>query len=103
MYRKLGFKPGFRVGLVAAPDHYGDLLAGVEGVTFEESRACDLDAIHLFLTGPDDIAQTIAEALPRLRAGGMLWVSWAKKSSPLHGGSPKTTFARRCCRWAGSM
>ncbi|WP_193139699.1 DUF3052 family protein [Meridianimarinicoccus sp. MJW13] len=86
LYKKLGFKPGFRVGLVAAPDHYGDLLAGVEEVTFEGPRAGDLDAIHMFLSSPDDIAQTITDALPRLRPGGMLWVSWTKKSSALHTG-----------------
>ena len=83
---KLGFKPGWRVGLVDAPAGYPDLVAGADGVAFLDGDDRDLDAVHLFLRGGDPIAARAAAAIARLRTGGMLWLSWAKKSSKLHAG-----------------
>ncbi|MCT8161450.1 hypothetical protein [Pseudoruegeria sp. SHC-113] len=82
LFQKLGFKPGFRVGLRAAPAHYPDLLAGAEGVDFVDEGGA-LDAVHLFLHGPEGIASAAAAALADLREGGMLWISWPKKPSKL--------------------
>lgn len=84
LHAKLGFKPGWRVALVDAPERYRDLLAGADEVAFlhdlrRDGR--DLDAVHLFLTDPRGIAEAATAAIPHLREGGMLWVSWRKKSS----------------------
>lgn len=87
--KKLGFKPGFVVGVVDAPDNYGDLLSGAEDVTFVhvlDRGDAGLDAVHAFLQGPLAIADTAQRAIDTLKPGGMLWLSWAKKSSPLYAG-----------------
>lgn len=86
LVRKLGFKPGWRGGLVRAPDHCFALLDGAEGIGFKAERASGLDTVDLFLAGPDGIGAAAALAVARLRKGGVLWVSWAKKSSPRHAG-----------------
>ena len=84
--KKLGFKPGFAVRVVDGPDGYPDLLSGAEGVAFTDEGDGPFDAVHLFLLSPDAIADKAAKAIANLREGGMLWISWAKKSSPLHAG-----------------
>ena len=84
--KKLGFKPGFSVCVVDRLDGYADLLAGAEGVDFYHEGEGPFDAVHLFLHGPEAIADKASEAIASLREGGMLWISWAKKSSQLHAG-----------------
>jgi len=81
---KLGFKPGMRVAVLAAPDHYDALLSGAEGVAFT-GRETGVGAVHLFLRAASDLDQ-VAGLLPLLAPGGMLWLSWAKKSSKLYAG-----------------
>lgn len=84
---KLGFRPGWRVGLLDAPDAYLALVHGTPGVTFAPiGDLAECDAAHLFLYDPDEIATAALGGIERLRAGGMLWLSWAKKSSPSHAG-----------------
>ncbi|MCG6902878.1 MAG: hypothetical protein LJE68_09380 [Rhodobacter sp.] len=86
---KLGFKPGSDVLVLDAPDHYDELLAGAEDVNFHHRAgdvAQDFDAAHVFLHDPGRIAAQAEFAIGRLRPGGMLWLSWAKKSSGLHAG-----------------
>lgn len=85
LHQKLGFKPGWLVGLVAPPPQYPDLVAGAENVQFVETGT-SLDVVHLFLHAPEGIDDQALAAIDRLREGGMLWVSWAKKSSKLHAG-----------------
>ncbi|WP_341368374.1 hypothetical protein [Yoonia sp. BS5-3] len=87
LHKKLGFKPGMTVGVIAAPEHYCVLLADAEEVSFS-FKAGDgpFDAVHLFLPAPADIAAQSKDAIAKLNPGGMLWISWAKKSSKLHAG-----------------
>ena len=85
--KKLGFQPGMRVLTLAAPDHYAGLLAGAQDVTFvSDPTEATVDAAHVFLHGGEDIAYLAGAVLAQLRVGGMLWVSWAKKSSKSHAG-----------------
>lgn len=85
LWAKLGFKPGYAVRTLNAPAHYPNLTAGADGVLFDPA-ADPADAVHMFLNHPDQIAELAAEQIAHIRPGGMLWVSWAKKSSPLHAG-----------------
>ncbi len=85
LYQKLGFKPGFRVGLINAPARYPALLADAADVEFVQSGT-GLDAVHVFLSEPEGIAPSAKASIPRLKSGGMLWLSWAKKASKLHAG-----------------
>ena len=41
------------------------------------------DFIHLFVKATADLARDLPKLEPRLADGGMLWVSWPKKSSKL--------------------
>lgn len=85
LYRKLEFKPGMRVLVVNRPAHYSDLLAGAEAVTFLDDPGPGVDAVHLFLHDTGALAE-IPRCLDLLAPGGRFWISWAKKSSPLHTG-----------------
>ncbi|WP_172299137.1 DUF3052 domain-containing protein [Pseudoruegeria sp. HB172150] len=86
LLKKLGFKPGWNVLVLHAPAGYVDLLDGAEEVTFtEDAEATGLEAIHLFLHEFDEL-NDVSALLKRLTPGGMLWLSWAKKSSKLHAG-----------------
>ncbi len=85
LWHKLGFKPGWIVCPVNPPAHYHDLMAGADGVLLDPT-ATAANAVHLFLHSPEAIVTAAAQQISRLSPGGMLWLSWAKKSSPLHTG-----------------
>lgn len=82
LVRKLGYRPGFRVHWVNAPDDYADLVHPLpEPLDVLPTPEAPLDLIHLFSS---DVVE-LGERLPLLRAAlrptGMIWVSWPKKSS----------------------
>lgn len=84
---KLGFKPGFRVLVIAAPKKYETLLVGADGVVFDHERnGAGYDAAHQFLNDPTELPTAVPLLIPSLRPGGMIWLSWAKKTSKLHSG-----------------
>lgn len=87
LHAKLGFKPGWSVHVVGAPGNHDALLAGADGVMFEySSGGMCFDAAHVFLKSPEELPDAAADAIGRLRPGGMPWLSWTKKSSPLFSG-----------------
>lgn len=80
LYKKLGLKPGMRCVLVRAPENYAELVAGCEEVRFlKSSKAANV--VHLFCRNQADLDRGYRRALDSLVDGGMLWVSWPKKSS----------------------
>jgi len=87
---KLGFKTGMTVAMVGAPQHYGDLVAErPDGVKLRRATIAKLapataDIVHLFVKTRSELEAQAPIALAALVAGGMLWVSWPKKSSALH-------------------
>jgi hypothetical protein len=84
LWKKLGFRPGMRVCALNAPKHYSQLIDGPnDWVMVTTSRACD--AIHLFITGRQELNAIEAHALS-MPLATMLWVSWPKKTSPLSKG-----------------
>lgn len=83
LYQKLGLKPGMSCKTIGAPADYQDLIAGASEVNVSAClRAADL--VHLFCRSEADLAAMVEKALAAVNDGGMLWVSWPKKSSPLH-------------------
>lgn len=83
LHQKLGLKPGMSCKTIGAPAHYQDLIAGASGVTVSARlRAAGL--VHLFCRSEAELAARIEKALAAVGDGGMLWVSWPKKSSSLH-------------------
>ncbi|MEL7296636.1 MAG: DUF3052 domain-containing protein [Pseudomonadota bacterium] len=83
LFQKLGIKPGMRCKPMLAPAHYGELLTGIEGATVS-SRLRSADVVHLFCRTKSVLVKQIDAALARVVPGGMLWISWPKKSSPLY-------------------
>lgn len=82
LFQKLGLKAGMRCVLLGAPEHYPELVAGCDDVRFlKSSKAADV--VHLFCRRRLDLERRHGRALASLVDGGMLWVSWPKKSSPL--------------------
>lgn len=80
--QKLGLKPGMTCRPIDPPEHYDELVSGAEDVTFSESfeRA---DIVHLFCRTAAALKANGEAALDSVAEGGMLWVSWPKKSSRL--------------------
>lgn len=82
LFKKLGLKAGMRCLTISAPTHYAELVDGVEGVRFMK-RAQSADVVHLFCANRRALDQRFESALSKVAKGGMLWVSWPKKSSPM--------------------
>jgi hypothetical protein len=80
--RKLGIKPDARVGLVAAPDGFGETLGSLPpGVSIRARVRGPLDVIVAFFV----VRSALEKRLPALRralepAGG-LWIAWPKRAS----------------------
>jgi hypothetical protein len=86
LYKKLGIKEGMRLDALCAPSFYQELLVGMpESVTV----ICDdlpskAVFIHLFVVKRSDLEAQAFQVVSCLVDGGALWVSWPKKTSPLH-------------------
>lgn len=80
--KKLGIKPGLRVHVVGAPDHYRHLLDPLpEDATFAPTLRAKVDLIHVFVTAADDLAVKLATYRKRIAENGVIWVSWPKKAA----------------------
>lgn len=83
--KKLGLKPGLAAAVFGAPSHYGAL---VNGAPIERLESVPVGRsfgfLHLFVRTAEELARHLPKLEPALAEGGMLWVSWPKKSSPLH-------------------
>lgn len=80
--QKLGLKDGMRCRLVDPPDDYVEYLDPPAGAVFTDETTA-LDFVQLFCRTRDDLDEGARRALDMLAPGGMLWVSWPKKSSEL--------------------
>lgn len=83
LFQKLGLKPGMRCQVFDAPPQYAALVAGASGVRFM-TRARSADVVHLFCRNRAALQKRLDKALACVTPGGMLWVSWPKKSSSLY-------------------
>ena len=82
LVRKLGIKPNFAVAFVNAPTNFVnqiDLPTGVKVKSVPRSK--DLDFILLFVKSRTVLAEAFAQCAKKLKANGMLWVSWPKQTS----------------------
>lgn len=82
LYQKLGLKPGMRYLMISPPEGYEGLIADSKDVRLMR-RAKSADVVHLFCRRTTDLTRRLAFALGKPVQGGMLWISWPKKSSPL--------------------
>lgn len=81
--KKLGYKSGFRALIVNAPDNYLDLLFELpEDIDFLDERNGMFDLIHFFTHNKRELEVELPKLKKLIpRDGGMIWVSWPKKSS----------------------
>jgi hypothetical protein len=84
--KKLGIKPGARLGLVGAPDDFaetlGDLPDGVSSGRVARGRG-QFDVIVCFARSAKELARDLATLPARLDPDGGLWIAWPKKSGGL--------------------
>lgn len=95
--KKLGLKPGMRVRLLGAPDHYWSLF-GDDVDTLDPAvlggDAENADFTHLFATDLDTLRGHFATARSGMAGDGMVWASWPKKSSGVETGIAKAEVLR---------
>jgi hypothetical protein len=79
--KKLGYKPGTRAHVLAAPAELQDWLAPLpEGVCFHAQATAQTDLVHGFFTEAAALARQLKTLRSTLRPDAMLWVSWPKKA-----------------------
>ncbi len=83
LIKKLGIKPGFRVGFVHAPAGYFDLLGELpaELSICDDLGGGDCDFVHAFFQRRADCEAEFASLKAAIKKDGMLWISWYKKAS----------------------
>ena len=82
LIRKLGFKSGQLVYFKSAPDEYFEALGPLpDSVFIAKKLNRPVDAIHAFYTKRADLEKDILLFQQYLELGGMLWVSWPKKTA----------------------
>lgn len=81
---KLGWKEGSKAIVIASPANYSELTDDA-AVTPKKSAPVSgsFDFIHLFVKDTASLARDLPKLEPRLAEGGMIWVSWPKKTSKL--------------------
>ena len=81
---KLGLKEGAKAIVVAPPTNYAELTDNA-AITPKKTAPTtgSFDFIHLFVRTTADLDRDLPKLEPRLADGGMIWVSWPKKSSKL--------------------
>lgn len=84
---KLGVKPGMRAIVMRPPAGYLELLPELnERANVAKSLGGRFDFIQYFATSTEQLGAVMPNLAAHLEPGGMLWVSWAKRTSPLHSG-----------------
>lgn len=84
MAKKLGIKERSAVMTVNAPDVYSELLAPVpDGVNISDTVRTDVDLVHIFTNGRDELFQKLAECRWLIKQDGSIWVSWYKRAAKL--------------------
>jgi hypothetical protein len=92
---KLGVKPGMRVIVMHAPKGYLDLLPELgERAQVMVRLAGRFDVIQYFANSEQQLGAVMPNLALHLVPNGMLWVSWAKRTSPLHTGLDENVVRR---------
>jgi len=82
LVKKLGIKPEFQIAFVNAPENFVKELELPVDVTVKPiSRSKDLDFILVFVKSRAALMTAFAQHSGKIKANGMLWISWPKKAS----------------------
>ncbi|WP_437585734.1 YdeI/OmpD-associated family protein [Sorangium sp. So ce1000] len=80
--RKLQIKPDHRLLILGAPDGFAAALDPLpEGVTVATAARGQFDVVHLFVRRARDLEEKAPKAIGAVRDGGVLWISYPKRSS----------------------
>ncbi len=82
--RKLGFKEGFSVATVNAPEDYLTMVDPIPAnVTVAADEVAGADLVHLFTNSRDELFGQLARLRRLIKQDGSIWVSWYKKAAKL--------------------
>ena len=83
LWKKLGYKNGMSAYIDGGPSNYISLLALPADVvvTWLPSAKSDVQFVHLFTTSASNLKTKLESYRKRIVPGGVIWVSWPKKSS----------------------
>jgi len=79
--KKLGIKDGFRVYFVNPPNEFDQELELPADIRIILAKVEPLDLVLLFTKSEEKLRKEFPLLAQKLRANGMLWVSWPKKAS----------------------
>jgi hypothetical protein len=80
--RKLGIKPGARLGLIGAPDGFDRTLGQLPGdVSVRRQLRGPLDVIVAFTRERRHLEKRLADLQRALDPAGGLWIAWPKRAS----------------------
>jgi hypothetical protein len=87
LIEKLGVRAEARAIILRAPKGYAELLPELSERAQMMTRLVGLfDFMQYFATSTEQLEAVLPNLMRHLQSDGMLWVSWAKRSSPLHSG-----------------
>jgi hypothetical protein len=83
LWKKLGCKTGMSAYVDRGPKNYRSLLAlpGDLHVKWLTRPKSDIEFVHLFATSASQLKSKLESVRKRIVPGGVIWVSWPKKSS----------------------
>ena len=85
MWKKLGYKAGVSAYVEGEPGNYISLLTLPADVvvTWLPRAKSEMEFVHLFATSASQLKSKLESVRKRIVPGGVIWVSWPKKSSGL--------------------
>lgn len=84
-----------RAIILRAPQGYADLMPELSQRAQLVTRLAGLfDFIQYFATSTEQLEAVLPNLKRHLQSDGMLWITWAKRTSPLHSGLTETIVRR---------
>lgn len=81
---KLGWKEGSKAIVIAPPANYAELTGGAAIAPKKSAPTSgSFDVIHLFVRDRAALEAAAPKLDPLLAEGGMIWISWPKKTSAM--------------------
>ncbi len=82
LIKKLGIKPEQRIIIMNAPEGYREQLGTLPpDVELATTLNGQFDMVHLFVKDKAEVDQYAPTAIQAVKPGGLLWISFPKKSS----------------------
>ena len=83
LWKKLGYETGMSAYIDGGPSNYTSLLVLPADVvvTWLRRAKSDVQFVHLFTTSASNLKRKLESYRKRIVPGGVIWVSWPKKSS----------------------